>query len=338
MTPVTMITGFLGSGKTTLLGRLLRDPAMQRTAVIVNEFGEIPLDHDLIQTSDESFIQLTNGCICCSVTSDLGATLHELAARRAAHDVPCFERVAIETSGLADPVPLVHALMRDRAINSIYELETIVTTVDAVTGLATIERYTEALRQAAIADTLVITKSDLREAQTQALIERLRMVNPGATLHDVQHGVVDASVLLGGIKHRLPNPQEGLTYEHTEARHRHSEDFQNFCIVREEPVSAVGLTLFLTGLADNLGPDLLRMKGIVNVLEDPERPAVIHGVQHVYYAPEWLERWPSADRRTRLVFIGRHKPARWVSALLELLDEEVKEAHGEAERASRSVP
>jgi G3E family GTPase len=325
MIPVTLVTGFLGSGKTTLLSHLLRQPQMSRTAVIVNEFGEIPLDHDLIETSDESFIQLTNGCVCCSVTSDLGATLVDLAGRRAAGSVPAFERVVIETTGLADPAPILHALMRDRAVNEIYALETVITTVDAVTGLATLERHEEALRQAAVADRLVVTKTDLPEAQTQALVERLRAFNAGAFLLEVQHGVVDATAVLGAAGERMPQLQSWLTQDGAHARRRHAEDFETFCIVREEPVRAVALALFLSGLAENLGADLLRMKGIVNVLEEPGRPAVIHGVQHVYYAPEWLERWPSDDRRTRMVFIGRRIPERWVRALLDLIDEEVAE-------------
>ena len=331
MIPVTLITGFLGSGKTTLLRHLLHQPGMARTAVILNEFGEIPLDHDLIETSDESFIRLTNGCLCCKVRSDLHVTLADLAARRAAGAVPKFERVAIETTGLADPAPILQTLVSDPAISAMYALENVITTVDAVTGLATLDRHEEALRQAAVADRIVITKTDLGKAQPQALAARLRSFNPGAALLKVQHGIVDASAIIGFERQHAPDLQAWLAHHGTEAPHRHGKDFETFCIVREEPVHAVALGLFLSGLADNLGANLLRMKGIVNVLEEPHRPAVIHGVQHVYCPPEWLAGWPSDDRRTRIVFIGRGIPERWVRTLLDLLDSE------SAEFASQSV-
>ena len=174
MIPVSVITGFLGSGKTTLLGRLLRDPAMGRTAVIINEFGAIGLDHELIETSDENFVSLSNGCLCCNVRSDLVATLGDLAARRAAGTVPKFERVVVETSGLADPAPILHALMTDSALCEIYVLDSVITTVDALTGLATLECHEQSLRQAAVADRIVLTKTDLPGAQTAALLRRPR--------------------------------------------------------------------------------------------------------------------------------------------------------------------
>src|SRR5712672_1559755 len=169
MIPVSIITGFLGSGKTTLLARLLRDPAMSRTAVIINEFGAIALDHDLIETSDESFVRLSNGCLCCNVRSDLMRTLGDLAVRRAAGTVPRFERVVIETTGLADPAPILHALMTDRDLCEVYALDSVVATVDAVTGLATFEHHAESLRQAAFADRIVLTKTDLPDARTAAI-------------------------------------------------------------------------------------------------------------------------------------------------------------------------
>ena len=333
-TPVSVITGFLGSGKTTLLARLLRDPGMSRTAVIINEFGAIGLDHDLIETSDESFIQLSNGCLCCNVRSDLVLTLGDLAARRAAGTVPPFERVVVETTGLADPAPILHALMTDRDLCEIYALDGVVTTVDALTGLATLEHHEESLRQAAVADRIVLTKTDVPGVHTANIIERLAQLNPGAPVLKVVRGEITPSALFDaglyqvGGKH--PDVQAWLAQEAVDAaggrgHHDHREEISTFCLVRDEPVRGVTLALFLSALAENCGADLLRMKGIVHVAEQPDRPAVIHGVQHVYHAPVWLERWPSDDTRTRMVFIGKNLRESWVRSLLDLLEAEVAE-------------
>jgi G3E family GTPase len=331
--PVSVITGFLGSGKTTLLGRLLRDPGMSRTAVIINEFGAIALDHDLIETSDESFVRLSNGCLCCNVRSDLMLTLGDLAARRASGSVPPFERVVIETSGLADPAPILHALMTDRDLSEVYALDGVVTTVDALTGLATLEQHGESVRQAAVADRVVLTKTDVPGADLDAIRARLKRVNPGAPILTAIHGAIspsalfDAGLYTSAGKH--PDVRAWLA-EESHARpadhaHAHRDDISSFSIVRDEPLHAVTLALLLSALAENCGADLLRVKGIVRVTEAPERPAVIHGVQHVYHAPVWLERWPSDDRRTRMVFIGRGLRESWVRALIDLLDAEVAE-------------
>ena len=345
MIPVSVLTGFLGSGKTTLLAHLLRDPAMSRTAVIINEFGAIGLDHDLIETSDESFIQLSNGCLCCNVRSDLVLTLGDLAARRAAGTVPPFERAVIETTGLADPAPILHALMTDRDLCEVYALDGVVTTVDAVTGLATLARHREALRQAAVADRIVLTKTDMPEAEADAVKARLAAINPGAPLLAAVHGAIAPGALFGaGIydaagKH--PDVQAWLAHEAVaaaggHARHYHQDDITTFCVVRDEPLSAVTLALLLSALAENCGADLLRVKGIVRVAEVPDRPAVIHGVQHVYHAPVWLAAWPSDDRRTRMVFIGRNIRESWVKNLLELIEAEV--ADETARRAGATAP
>jgi G3E family GTPase len=334
MIPVLVITGFLGSGKTTLLGRLLRDPAMERTAVIINEFGEIGLDHDLVETSDESFVQLSNGCLCCNVRSDLVLTLSDLAARRAAGSVPAFERVVVETTGLADPAPILHALMTDRALGEVYALDGVVTTVDALTGLEALERHGEALRQAAVADRIVLTKTDLPGAQVAATGERLAAVNPGARLLAVVRGEIAPAALFDcgpyDAAARHPDVCAWLAVEAVaaaaggHAHHgRHEEDVTTFCLVREEPVRAVTLALTLAALSENCGADLWRMKGIVHVAERPECPAVIHGVQHVYHAPVWLPSWPSEDRRTRIVFIGQGIRESWVRGLVQLIEAEV---------------
>lgn len=339
MIPVTVLTGFLGSGKTTLLAGLLRDPAMGRTAVIMNELGDIGLDHDLIETSDESFVQLSNGCLCCNVRSDLVLTLGDLAVRRAAGSVPQFERVVIETTGLADPAPILHALMTDSGVRGVYALDGVVTTIDAITGLSTLDRHEEALRQAAVAEILVLTKTDLPHAQPGALEQRLSALNPGARLLDRSRDAITPSALFGSAPSSVTGTasrvQSWLSAS-LHVDHRHRDDIGSFCIVRDAPMRAVTLALFLSALADNCGADLLRMKGIVSVTEMPGSPAVIHGVQHVYHAPEWLGQWPSEDRRTRLVFIGRHLRESWVRALLDLLDAEVEEET--ARRAAAPTP
>jgi G3E family GTPase len=340
MIPVAVITGFLGSGKTTLLAHLLRDPAMSRTAVIINEFGAIGLDHDLIETSDESYVQLSNGCLCCNVRSDLTLTLADLAVRRDEGKVPRFERVVIETTGLADPAPILHALMTDRDITERYVLENVIATVDAVTGLATLDAHDESLRQAAFADQIVITKTDVRESRSSAVRERIAKLNPGACVTEVVSGAISPAVLLSSrasrFRQKTDEVERWLAHEklgaHADASHRHRNDIHSFCIIRDEPVHAVTLALFLSALAENCGADLLRMKGLVCVAEQPDSPAVVHGVQHVYHAPVWLERWPSDDRRTRMVFIGRCVRESWVRSLLDLLDTEVND-----EIARRSV-
>jgi G3E family GTPase len=330
--PVSVITGFLGSGKTTLLARLLRDPGMSRTAVIINEFGAVGLDHDLVETSDESFVRLSNGCLCCNVRSDLTLTLGDLAARRAAGTVPPFERVVIETTGLADPAPILHALMTDRDLCEIYSLDGVVTTVDALTGFSTLDQHDESLRQAAVADRIVLTKTDVPGADADPIRNRLKAINPGAMILTAVHGAISPSALFDSglytTADKHPDVQTWLAedaHASGQSHAHHREGIQSFCIVRDEPLRAVTLALLMSALAENCGADLLRMKGIVGIVESPGSPAVIHGVQHVYHAPVWLERWPSGDRRTRMIFIGTNLRESWVRALIDLLDAEVAE-------------
>ena len=269
-------------------------------------------------------------------------TLGDLAARREAGTVPPFERVVVETTGLADPAPILHALMTDRNLCEIYALDGVVTTIDAVAGLSTLESHAESLRQAAVADRIVLTKTDMPGAQADAINEKLAVINPGAPVLPIVRGAIAPSALFdsglynAGARH--PDVQTWLAHEAVaaaggHARHHHKEDITSFCVIRNEPVRAVTLALLLSALAENCGVDLLRMKGIVRVAEEPDRPAVIHGVQHVYHTPVWLERWPSDDRRTRMVFIGCNIRESWVRGLLDLLDAEVAE-----ETARQSIP
>jgi G3E family GTPase len=329
MIEVAVLTGFLGSGKTTLLGRLLKSPRFARTAVIINEFGEVGLDHDLIETSDESFVELQTGCLCCRMRGDLALTLEDLLRRRDDGLVSAFDRVVIETSGLADPAPILHALMSDGPLARRVALAGVVTTVDAVNGLAALARP-EAVRQVAVADRLILTKADLREGTASELSARLCAINSTATLLTARFGDVDPERLFavepatGRLAGSRPRPASPPAAEAAGAQAHHA-GVSSFALVREEPIRAVALTLLLEALAEQCGRDLLRLKGIVNVAENPERPAVVHGVQHVFHPPAWLDRWPSEDRRSRLVFIVEGIARAWVEALLAAIEIEVGE-------------
>lgn len=326
--PVYVLTGFLGSGKTTLLARLLRDSAFARTAVIINEFGEVGLDHDLIETSEESFVTLETGCLCCAVRGDLVLTLEDILRRRDAGAVVPFERVVIETSGLADPAPILHALMTDAGLAQRLTLAGVVATVDAVNAPATLARQPESLKQVAVADRLLLTKTDLvGSGEGEALAHRLSALNPAAVVLTANFGEVAPERLFDdGRDAACGIPPEALPHVHEHGGH--AADITCFAVLREAPIRGVTLTLLLEVLAEHCGTDLLRLKGIVNVAESPQRPAVIHGVQHVFHPPAWLECWPSADRRSRLVFIGRNLRQAWIEALLDALEAEVDDVTG----------
>jgi G3E family GTPase len=323
MIPVAIVTGFLGSGKTTLISRILRDPAFARTAVIVNEFGEIGLDHELIASSDETLLALTTGCLCCAVRSDLVATLLNLQRRRDAGEI-AYDRVLIETSGLADPAPILHALMTDADIAQQHAIDGIVTVVDALHGEATLDRHPEAQRQAALADTIVLSKTDIA-GPASSLRERLVAFNPGAAQH-IAGDIAPAHLFTGGttVSARfttLPDPPARNPF----ARAQHTDGIETFSLQRERPVPALALTLLLEALAEHCGARLLRVKGLVDIEEMPGRPAVIHGVQHVFAPPEFLDRWPSADQKTRMVFVTRGVPRHFPARLLDTIEQEVRE-------------
>lgn len=330
MIEALVLTGFLGSGKTTLLGHLLRQPEFSRTAVIINEFGEIGLDHDLVEASEESVIELQTGCLCCKIRNDLATTLHDMLRRRDEGGITPFTRVVIETSGLADPAPILQTLMTDAMLAGRIVLGGVVTTVDAVNGTETLNREEISVKQAALADRLVLTKTDLAGPMQLSLIRRLAALNATAPVLSAQRGQIDPACLFdGGLYDPLAKSldiqswlrAEAISHGHSHQRH----DVDTYAIVRRDPIRAVTLTLFLETLCEHCGGDLLRLKGIVNILESPDRPAVIHGVQHVFHPPSWLLRWPSDDRHSRIVFITRSVPRGWVNALLEALDAEVAE-------------
>jgi G3E family GTPase len=320
--PVAIVTGFLGSGKTTLISRILRDSAFARTAVIVNEFGEIGLDHELIASSDETLLALTTGCLCCAVRSDLVTTLLDLRRRHDAGEIG-YDRVLIETSGLADPAPILHALMTDRDIAQHHAIDGIVTVVDVLHGQAALDRHPEARRQVALADTLLLSKTDLATS-TEALYARITALNPGATLHTTRD-VAPATLFGGtGVAARI-DALPGLTTRNPFLRAQHTDGIETFVLQRDRPVCALTLTLLLEALAEHCGARLLRLKGLVNIAEMPGQPAVIHGLQHVVSPPEFLDRWPSADHTTRIVFIAQGVPRHFPARLLDVIEQEVRE-------------
>jgi G3E family GTPase len=320
--PVSIVTGFLGSGKTTLIGRILRDPAFTRTAVIVNEFGEIGLDHELIATGDETFLALTTGCLCCSVRSNLIGTLIELHERAAG----MFDRVLIETSGLADPAPTLQALMTDGAVYATHIIDTVVTVIDPVHGQATLESFPEARRQVVLADRLVFSKTDLARPG-DSLLKRIGVLNRVAP----RSRAIDArpELLYGGADPvaraaRLAVPPDRAVSSPFN-RAQHSDGIETEALRRTRPMPALALTLWLQALMEHCGDRLIRVKGLVAIEEMPLRPAVIHGVRHVFSPPEFLERWPSRDIDTRLVFIFRDMPRHFPARLLDAIEEEVRE-------------
>jgi G3E family GTPase len=298
--PTTVLTGFLGSGKTTLLRRALVSPALADTAVIVNEIGEIAIDHHLVDFVEGSVLELPGGCLCCAVREDLARTLRSLLERREASEVRQFRRIVVETTGLADPAPILFTLGADPMLDHSLHLARVVTLVDAVSGLDSLGRFAEAGRQAALADTLVITKTDLVPVGPD-LVRRLDALNDRAERFLAADIADPGAILFGRERSAVPQlPAEPV------AEHTHGIDV--FGVVLEGEVSRLDFARALGGLAGARGADLLRVKGIVRFSDRPERPAVVQAAQHAMFAPEWLDDWPDEDRRSRLVFIVHDMP------------------------------
>ena len=288
-TPVTLVTGFLGSGKTTLISRLLAHPDMGETAVIVNELGEVGIDHHLLRRVDERTVLLNSGCVCCTLRGDLADELRDLDSRRTRGEIPDFRRVVVETTGLADPAPIVYTLAAEPVVRHHFELDGIVATVDALNGLV----EPESVKQAAVADVVVVTKADV--ADPDDAVERVRALNPGADVVEASFGEIEPARLFGRPR-RDPRdfPADG---------HVHEGGIASFCLFLDEPVDWTAFGIWLTMLLQARGSDLLRVKGLLNV--GGEGPLLLNGVQHVVHPPEHLPAWPDGDRRSRLVFIGR---------------------------------
>lgn len=303
--PVNVVTGFLGSGKTSLLQRLLRSPALARSAVLVNEFGEVGLDHHLLQRLDEGTVLLRSGCVCCTIRDDLKTAIRDLYARRERGEVPPFERLVIETTGLADPAPILATLAVDPVIRRHFLAAGTVAVVDAVNGARNLATYEESLKQAAAADRLVISKTDIaKPGAVRGLQRKLRRINPAApqTLSTRDSPVEDG--LLGGAIHAPAAHAEALDgHAHDADRSRHG-DIRAFTLAHDEPLDWSAFALWLTMLLNRHGRRILRVKGLLDVA-GAATPVVIHGVQHVIHPPTHLESWPEGDRRTRLTVIAR---------------------------------
>lgn len=333
LVPVSLLTGFLGSGKTTVLNKLVRRPELASTVVVINEFGEIGLDHELVESSSEDMVLLRSGCLCCTIRGDLVDTLRSLMARCIAGQIAPFDRVIIETTGLADPAPILHTFMSDQALVSSYRLDGVIATIDAATAETTLDRQIECLKQVAVADRLLLTKTDLVDATAaKALIGRLRAINPAAPLVIVSQGDVDPSEILDAglynpatksldvqrwLKEEAYGSADAMAHgdhdhhhhgHHGHAHHhdvnRHDAHIKAICLTVDDPIPASAFDTWLTIILGLKGPDLLRVKGILNIAE-LDGPVVIHGVQHVFHPALHMKTWPSKDRRTRIVFITR---------------------------------
>ena len=315
--PISVLTGFLGSGKTTILNRLLRDPGAAKTLVIVNEFGEIGLDHDLIESSNEDTILLQSGCVCCTVRNDLVETLQRVAAERDRGSLPAFDRVVVETTGLAEPAPILQALMTDATVAGRFGLDGIIATLDLATGHGSLDRHAEAVKQIAMADRIVLTKTDLASAaEVGAIRARAAAINQGAPVFTAENGEIDPGLLFdigrvetpidgGDVGRWLHGDANGhARHEHGANGHgnRHDDRVRAVSFIHEQSIPGETLDRWLQSLFLLRGPNLLRFKAIVNVAE-LDTPLVAQGVQHVIHPPVVLKRWPSEDRRTRMVFI-----------------------------------
>ncbi len=298
-TPVTLVTGFLGSGKTTLISRLLAHPDMGETAVIVNELGEVGIDHHLLRRVDERTVLLASGCVCCTLRGDLADELRDLDSRRARGEIPAFKRVVVETTGLADPAPIVYTLAAEPVVRHHYVLDAVVATVDACHGLV----EEESVKQAAVADVIVVTKGDMADpAEVEA---RVRRLNPAAEVVTASFGEVEPGLL-------FDRPQRDPR-DFRLAEHGHAEEIRPFCLFLDDQLDWTAFGIWLTMLLQARGRDVLRVKGLLNVGGpggdspggDSTGPLLLNGVQHVVHPPEHLPAWPDDDHRTRVVFIGR---------------------------------
>jgi len=314
--PLNLITGFLGAGKTALLNRLLRDPALAQAAVIINEFGEIGLDHLLVEHVEDGVMLLATGCLCCTVRGDLVNTLEKLL-RGLDNGRMSFNRVIIETTGLADPAPVLHTIMVHPYMQLRFRLDGVATVVDAVNGAETLDAHHEAVKQAAVADRIVLTKTDLIETAVRrealaALRERLAALNPAAPVIKasdtnvtqlINCGLYDATRKIPDVKRWLAAEAYAHDHHHHHDVNRHDDRIRAFTLASEQAIPYSAFEMFLDLVRSMHGPNLLRVKGIVKIAEMPDTPIVIHGVQHVFHPPVTLDAWPDADHRTRLVFI-----------------------------------
>jgi G3E family GTPase len=339
--PLTVLTGFLGAGKTSLLNRLIHDPALHETAVIINEFGEIGLDHLLVKPVRDGVVLLQSGCLCCTLRGDLVEALEQLL-RDLDNGRIAFRRMILETTGLADPAPVLQTVMAHPYLVQRLRLDGVITVVDAVNAAATLDEHMESVKQVAVADRIVLTKTDLlgaaeRPEAVQKLRARLAALNPAAPVLDAAAGGASPEDLIGcGLfdpDRKIPDVKRWLAEEayaartehgshashqpHQHDRNRHDDRIRAFTLTSEVPIPAASFEMFIDLLRSLHGPKLLRLKGIVKIAEEPDRPLVIHGVQHVLHPAVRLERWPDDDQRTRIVLITRDLRAGEVTPLFD---------------------
>lgn len=341
--PIVVLTGFLGSGKTTLLNAWVKTPAFADAAVVINEFGAIGLDHLLVEKAEGTILTLSSGCLCCTIRGDMIETLEDLVRRRDNGRIPPFARLVIETTGLADPAPILNTIMFHPYLPLRYRIDSVVTAVDAVHGAATIAAHEEALKQVAVADTLILTKTDLLPSgqDGSTVLALMRQLNPGARVLNAAKGEAKAETILGEGLFALDQRNEAVRdwlnparYEEEPAPHRHGAHdhghghahhavdvnrhdarIKATCLTHDAPLDAAAFGMFVDLLRANYGGQLLRVKGIVALATDPDRPLVIHGVQHTFHPAHKLEAWPDEDHRSRLVFIARDLPPGIIEAL-----------------------
>lgn len=348
--PVTILTGFLGAGKSTLLNRILKDPAMKDAAVIINEFGDVGIDHLLVESSGDSIIELSDGCLCCTVRGELVDTLANLMDAVQTGRVKPVKRVVIETTGLADPAPVMQAIMGNPVIAQNFELDGVVTVVDAVNGLQTLDNHEEARKQAAVADRLIVSKQSI-EGDTDALMVRLHGLNPRAAIMDAEsdeagsarifvNGLYDPGTKIADVRRWLHDEDEHEGHHHHDHGHdhghhhhhhhdghehqdphdvnRHDASIRSFSIIEEKAIDPMALEMFIDLLRSAHGEKLLRMKAIIATSDRPERPLVLHGVQSIFHPPVRLAAWPDTeDRRTRMVLITKDLPEAFVKDLFD---------------------
>ena len=320
--PVSVITGFLGSGKTTLLNKLIQHPGMANTAVVINEFGEIGIDNMLVESVDDDVVLMSSGCLCCTIKGELVDTLKSLFTRRAKQEIPDFERLVIETTGLADPAPILHTLMADPFLMGRYRLDGVISTADAMLGIDTMAKHDEAVKQAAVADRIVITKVDMADDEgISALESQLKSLNPAAGIHHAANGEIDPALLFNAGLYdpetksldvqrwlRTEAYEDDTSHDHGHEHghdvNRHDSEIQAYCVYLEDRLPWDQIASWLELLTTYRGDDILRIKGMLNVAES-ETPIVVHGVQHMFHPPVQLDEWPDDDHRSRIVFITR---------------------------------
>lgn len=323
LTPVSLITGFLGSGKTTLLNELIHNPELNKVVVLINEFGEVGLDHHLVETVSEDIILLQSGCICCQIRDDLVTTLTDLFDKRESGEIEAFTRVLIETTGVADPTPVIQVLISDQLLSQRFRLETTVTLVDCVFGESQLPLYPEALKQVALADKVLLTKSDLvDEAAVNRLRHQIEQINYSAPIHIAMNGVIEPRILFeeqlidsGKAKQQLKTI-EWLKSHTQDAERTHSHGISSISVTLSDPIEWDSFSEWLDSLVFSRAENILRIKGILNVA-GKDKPVVIQGVQHMFYSPSTLKAWPTTDRRSRLVFITFQFNPQAIKASLE---------------------